>query len=62
MTVWRGVVFRDYYTPGMDGFEVCVADGVITANDRLPEELDEFQAKAVGLIYLAAARELEGAE
>src|SRR3546814_10587682 len=35
--VWRGVVFRDYETPGLDLFEVCVADGVIRSEEHTSE-------------------------
>src|SRR3546814_937850 len=57
--VWRGVVFRDYETPGLDLFEVCVADGVITFNEcSLPDELTVWQARAVSALFGAAAEEL----
>jgi hypothetical protein len=59
MSVWRGVVFRDYDAVGMDRFEVCVADGVITLNmGALPEELTAYQAMQMALLLNAASEEL----
>lgn len=58
--IWRGVVFRDYDAAGLDRFEVCVADGVITANpDTLPDELTAYQARIVANMLVAASNELE---
>lgn len=59
MSVWRGTVFRDYDAVGLDQFEVCVADGVITANfDKLDAEMTRWQAEAVADLFQAAAKEL----
>ena len=59
MSAWRGVVFRDYDAAGLDQFEVCVADGVVTMCDRLPDELTAYQSRAVAALLTAAADELE---
>jgi len=58
--IWRGVVYRDYDATGLDRFEVCVADGCITANmDMLPPDLTAYQARLVANMLMAAANELE---
>jgi hypothetical protein len=58
--IWRGAVFRDYDAAGLDRFEVCMADGVITTNwDTLPDELTAYQARLVANMLVAAANELE---
>jgi hypothetical protein len=58
--IWRGVVFRDYDAAGLDRFEVCVADGVITPNWYfIPDDLTADQARLVANMLVAAANELE---
>lgn len=58
--IWRGSVFRDYDAAGLDRFEVCVADGVITCNfDTLPDEMTAYQARLVANMLVAATGALE---
>lgn len=60
VTVWRGVVFRDYDASSMDHFEVCVADGCVTPNfDTLPPDLTAYQARIVANMLVAAANEID---
>ena len=58
--ITRCVVFRDYNTAGLDGFEVCASEGVILMNDNLPYEMSAWQARCVAHMLLKAAVELEG--
>lgn len=57
--VTRGAVFRCYDTPGMDRVEVCVEDGVITHSQFLPDEMNQWQARAFAAMLTDAADELE---
>ncbi|WP_202844762.1 hypothetical protein [Luteimonas saliphila] len=55
----RGVVFRERDSVGLDRFEVCVSEDVITMNaDQLPDDMTEWQARCVAEMLLAAAVEL----
>ena len=61
--IWRGVVFRDYDAAGLERFEVCVADGVVTPNwHGLPDDMTAYQARMVANMLVAAANELEPPE
>lgn len=63
MSIWRGIVFRDYDAAGLDRFEVCAADGVIVVDgDWLPTEMTPYQARVVASMLMAAANELEPPE
>ena len=57
--IWRGIVFRDYDSAGLDRTEVCAADGVVTTCN-LPDEMTPYQARIVAAMLVAAADELEG--
>lgn len=60
MAIWVGKVFRDYDAAGLDRFEVCVADGVITCNfDTLPDDMTAYQARLVANMLVAAGNELD---
>jgi hypothetical protein len=58
--ITRCVVFRDYNTAGLDRFEVCASEGVISMSQNLPDELSAWQARCVAHMLLRAAAELEG--
>lgn len=58
--ITRCVVFRDYSTAGLDRFEVCASEGVISMSQNLPDELSAWQARCVAHMLLKAAVELEG--
>lgn len=60
--VSRGVVFRCYDTPGFERVEVCVEEGVITHSQFLPDEMDQWQARAFAAMLMDAADELEGGD
>jgi hypothetical protein len=55
----RGVTFRAYEVAGMDRAEVMVEDGVITLSEALPDELNQWQARALAAMLMEAADELE---
>lgn len=62
--VQREIVFKDYDAPGLELFEVVVANTfsgkqVILANfEKLPEELTDHQAGVVAALLQAASREI----
>lgn len=58
MSIWRGIVFRDYDAAGLEKVEVCAADGVVTVG-HLPDEMTPYQAAQVAAMLVAAASELE---
>jgi hypothetical protein len=58
MKVTRGVTFRCYGDAGCDELEVAVEDGVITMRSP-PDEMNEWQARALAAMLLDAADELE---
>ena len=61
--IWRGEVIRDYDAAGLEKFEVCVADGVITASmGQLPDDLTAYQARVVAEMLMVAANALEPPE
>lgn len=57
IAVTRGVTFRAYDTADSDRLEVSVEDGVITV--RLPDEICEWEARALAALLMDAADELE---
>lgn len=58
MSIWRGIVFRDYDAAGLDHVEVCAADGVVTVG-HLPDEMNPYQARQVAAMLIAAAEVVE---
>ncbi len=60
--VTRLVVFRCYGISGMDRVEVSVGEGVITHSQFLPDEMNQWQARAFAAMLSEAADELEAAE
>lgn len=62
--VEREIVFKDYDVSGLELFEVIVANPpsgkqVIIPNfEKLPEELNEYQAEAVADLLKAACKEM----
>lgn len=59
MKVTRGVVFSCYDVPGCQLVSATVEDGVIVPGN-VPDEMDGTFARALGMVLLAAADELEG--
>jgi hypothetical protein len=58
--VTRGVTFRAYDIPAFEFVEVSVEDGVITFGlSGLPDELTQWQARALAAMLMEAADELE---
>lgn len=60
--VSHGQVFRCYDVPGFDRVEVCVEEGVITHSQFLPDEMDQWQARAFAAMLMDAADALEKAD
>lgn len=58
--VTRGVTFRAYGVADSDRLEVSVEDGVIAV--RLPDELCQWEARALAALLMEAADELERQE
>lgn len=59
IVVSHGRTFRCYDAPGLERFEVCVEDGVITHSQYLPDEMNQWQARAVAAMMMDAADALE---
>ncbi len=60
--VTRGVTFRCYAIPGLERVEVSVEDGVITYSQFLPDEMNQWQARAFAAMLSDAADALEMGE
>ncbi len=56
--VTRGVTFRCYDVIGFDAMEVAAEDGVISMR-KPPDEMNQWQARALAAMLLDAADELE---
>ena len=59
MNITRGIVFSCYDVPGCQSVSATVEDGVIVPGN-VPDEMDGTFARALGMVLLAAADELEG--
>jgi hypothetical protein len=59
IVVSHGQTFRCYDIPGFERVEVCVEDGVITHSQWIPDEMDEWQARAFAAMLMEAADTLE---
>lgn len=59
--ITRGTTFNCYDIAGMARLEVVVEDGVITVTP-LPDEMNEWQARAIAALLMEAADELERGE
>lgn len=62
LEVSHGQVFRCHGTPGFERVEVCVEDGVITHSQFLPDEMDQWQARAFAAMLKEAADVKEKAD
>ena len=60
--ITRGVTFRAYGEAGMETSEVSVEEGVITMSERVPDEMNQWQARALAAMLIDAADELDEQE
>lgn len=57
-----GRTFRAYDCLGFERLEVCVEDGVITMSQFIPDEMNQWQARTLAAMLMAASYALEASD